>query len=236
MLMIKKPLTFKVEDEVIASTIYSKDNDTIVPKFIFLHGGGVSTKESVENIASPIINMGMSILSFDFSGQGESTGELKKSSLQKRTIEATAIINQFSSKQPLIVCGASMGGYVAIKMLESYQIDTLILLCPALYDKKAYDVRFDSGFTDIIRKPNSWRESDALRLLEKFTGKLLIVMGDRDEVIPSDVIKLMYNHAPNAKKREIHIIPDCAHQMFAWVNSHESDLIKLEEKIAKYIS
>lgn len=231
-----KNLTFKVDNEVIAGTIFSKDDDTILPKFIFLHGGGVSTKESVQNIASPIINMGMNILAFDFSGQGESTGELKKSSLQKRQNEATVMINQFSSKEPLIVCGASMGGYIAIKMLESHQIDTLILLCPAIYDRKSVNVRFDSGFTEIIRKNLSWLDSDALFLLEKFKGKLLIVIGDRDEVIPLDVIKLIFTHAKNAKKREIHMIPGCPHQMFAWVNSNRDELIKLEEKIVEYSS
>ena len=74
---------------------------------------------------------------FDFSGHGESSRELKKDCLEKRVHEAKSVMHQFCSEEkPLIICGSSMGGFIAIKLLEFFKISTLILLCPALYTKK----------------------------------------------------------------------------------------------------
>lgn len=233
--MIKNSFTFNADDEVIAGTILSNENSVIPPKFIFLHGAGAGIKERIYGIAPSIIDVGTSILTIDFSGHGESTGDLKKSSLEKRVNEAKHAINKFASKESLTVCGVSMGGYVAIKLLEFYKIDTLILFCPAIYDKKAYNIRFDAGFTEVIRTPESWRNTDILPLLEAFTGKLLIVIGDKDEVIPQEVIELIVNNANQTNKKEVYIIPGCPHRINTWVLDHEKELIKLQKKVVEYL-
>lgn len=233
--MIKNPFIFNTDDEIISGTILCNKTSAVPPKFIFLHGAGASIKERVYGIAPSIIDVGTSILTIDFSGHGESTGELKKSSLEKRVNEAKHAINKFASKESLTICGVSMGGYVAIKLLELYKIDTLILFCPAIYDKKAYNIRFDAGFTEVIRTPESWRNTDVLPLLEEFTGKLLIVMGDKDEVIPREVIELIINNAKKANKKEVYIIPDCPHRINTWVLNHEKELIRLQQKVIEYL-
>jgi pimeloyl-ACP methyl ester carboxylesterase len=231
--VIKKSHNVKINDEKISCNILSGNNLAKPPEFFFLHGAGTAGKERIESISTPIIQAGMNILAFDFSGHGESTGDIKKSSLKKRVEEATGIIDHFCGHGSITLCGASMGGYVAIRMLALYSnIDTLILFCPALYDKKAYDVRFDSGFTDIIRVPESWRNTDALSLLEKFSGNLLIVMGENDEVIPSEVIDLIMQHSKNARKKELYVIPECPHIINAWIVDKEKEKIQLEQKIA----
>ncbi len=231
----QKSFIFKVKDENIAGMILSKKENIDLPKFVYLHGAGIGQKERVNSISLPILNSGINILAFDFSGHGESTGELKKSSLQKRVNEAKEIIDHFASKEPLTICGSSMGGYVSIKLLEHFKIDTLILFCPALYDKNAYSVRFDEGFTEILRSPESWKNTDVLSLLENFTGKLLIIIGEKDEVIPKGVIDLINNHTPNAKKKEIYIIPNCPHRMIDWLKDKEAELNHLHQKITEYL-
>lgn len=233
--MIEKPFLFKIDEENIACTILANKANINPPKFIFLHGAGNGKKERIHNISLPIIASGLNILAFDFSGHGESTGELKKCSLQKRVNEAKEMINSFASEEPLIICGSSMGGYVSIKLLEFYKIDSLILFCPALYDKKAYEIPFDEGFTDIIRSPESWKNTDVLTLLEKFTGKILVVLGEKDEVIPGEVIDLIINYTPHAAKKERYIIPDCPHKINEWLTYNEIELRKLQEKIVEYV-
>lgn len=233
--MIKQSFTFTINEETISANILAKDNLTIPPRFIFLHGAGTGNKERVQSIATPVISNNVNILTLDFSGHGESTGELKKSSLKKRLEEANAAIKQFSSKEPLIICGSSMGGYIAIKLLDFYKVDTLILFCPALYDKNAYNVRFDAGFTEIIRTPESWKNTDALDSLEKFTGNLLIVMGEKDEVIPPGVIELIIQHSPNVSKKELYIIPNCPHTINTWIINQKDEQAKLHQKILEHI-
>lgn len=234
--MQKSETSFIINQENIATSMLYKDDINLHPQFYFFHGGGLSDKERCLPIMPPIIDSGINVLTLDFSGHGDSSGDLKKSSLKKRVEEGKTAIDKFSTKEnPLIVCGASMGGYIAIKMLEFYDLKSLILFCPALYDKNAYSLRFDQGFTDIIRTPNSWKNSDALDLLEKFKGNLLIIIGTMDEIIPLAVIELIMKHTPNVAKKELYMIPECPHKIFNWLSDKENELKKIQQKILSYL-
>jgi uncharacterized protein len=120
--------------------------------------------------AQPLVEQGVSIVAFDYSGHGTSTGEQTKSSLKKRNEEAIAIIDTFAAGRPSTVCGSSMGGYTAIKMLEKYETKNLVLICPAVYDRDAYNIPFDWRFTEIITKENSWQNTDAVDVLAVVSG------------------------------------------------------------------
>jgi pimeloyl-ACP methyl ester carboxylesterase len=234
--MIINPFSIKVGKETLAGAILDNGNFCAPPRFIFLHGGGdYSIKERIYDFAEPILKKKINILTFDFSGHGESTGTIQESSLRKRTTEAKEGINQFVTESPIILCGASMGGYIALKILKSYNVKTLLLFGPALYDAKAYDVRFDQGFTQIIREPESWRNTDVLDALENFEGNVLIVMGQKDEVIPPGVIQLIYQHAKKARKKEIYTIANCPHKINIYLADYPSELAKLHHKIIEYI-
>lgn len=233
--MINNFYDIKIKDEILSCSVISEKNSNQSPQFIFLHGAGNAVKERVGSIASPIIKTGHSIVSFDFSGHGKSSGTIKNSSLKKRVDEAIGVINYFTKDKPLTVCGSSMGGYIAAKLLDVFEVETLILFCPALYDRKAYDVQFDNGFTDIIRSFESWRNTDVLTLLEKFTGNLLVVMGEDDEVIPAGVIELIMQHTQNARKKELYIIPGCPHGINTWILENERERVRLYSKIFEYL-
>lgn len=234
--MIKKSFSMSISQETIVGTIFYKNNANTPPQFVFLHGAGSGVKERVLSIAEPIIDHNINILAFDFSGHGESSGELKKGSLEKRVNEAKSVIHQFCSEEkPLVVCGSSMGGFIAIKLLEFFNISTLILFCPALYAKKAYTIPFDSGFTDVIRVSESWRQTDVFPLLENFTGRILIVMGEKDQIIPPGVIELINSHTPNARQKELYVISNCPHSITAWVSTQEFEQKKLHNKILSFI-
>lgn len=208
----------------------------ILPSCIFIHGGGTASyKERIIDFADPILKKNKNILSFDFSGHGESTGILSEGSLAKRIYEAEEIIKSYTSQQNLTLFGASMGGYIAIKLLEKFSVDTLILFCPALYAARAYNVPFNKGFSEIIREFESWRNTDALQILENFTGNLLIVMGENDIVIPQGVIDLIMHHTPKAKKKELYKIEQCSHHIHTWMQDHPDDLELLHQKIFEFV-
>ena len=235
--MNKKHITFNVGKETIAGIILENENSSHVPQCVSFHGAGASVKETLLNvIAEPMSDQALNILTIDFSGHGSSTGILTQGSLKKRVLEAQAAINGYASTQKLVVCGSSMGGYIAIKMLESYPVDTLILFCPALHDGNAYDVQFDQGFTDIIRKHESWRNTDVTKVLEAFAGNLLIVMGEKDTVIPAGVIEIIDRCTPNTRKKEIYTIPECPHKIDLWLLDHPEALKKLQHKILGFIT
>ncbi len=62
------------------------------------------------------------IITFDFSGYGENSGDLQSSSLKQRTLETKTAIELFSTRDKLTVCGSSMGGYIVLKMLSFFDI------------------------------------------------------------------------------------------------------------------
>ncbi len=229
---------FHTNQEQLFSVIAAKDHNASRAQSVILHGGGINTdhEKQFSLFVDPFIKQNKSILAFDFSGHGKSTGQLSKSSLKKKCDETRSIMEQHTDKSsPLTLCGASMSGYVAIKMLEVYKIDTLILFCPALYDKNAYDAPFDERFSTIIRKAESWKNTDVLELLQSFKGKLLIIIGDQDEVIPTGVIDLIDQHSANTSKKEIYRIPDCPHKINDWIIDQPDALIRLQNKIQEFI-
>ena len=120
-------------------------------------------------------------------------------------------------------------------MLEVYSVDTLILFCPALYDGRAYDVQFDQGFSEIIRQHESWRNTDVIKTLEAFTGNLLLVLGEKDTVIPAGVIDIIDRHTPNVRKKELYTIADCPHKIALWMMDRPEERARLQDKILEFM-
>jgi len=227
-------INFKAGEESIVGQILGGNSDK-KSDFILFHGAGKSTKERAKQFFDKsLFDVVPTIVTFDFSGHGESSGELKKSNLKQRVLEAQTAIELFTTQKRLTVCGSSMGGYIALKMLPLHDIKNLILFAPAVYDKEAHDVPFDQGFTEILRKPGSWENSDALTYLEKFTGNLLLFIGKDDEVIPSGVIDLIDSHSPKVARKEIIRFDNCPHALHDWLDNHPSERKQVAEKISEY--
>jgi len=193
------------------------------PQLLVLHGGGQSNRERFRLLREYLLARGIGSVAFDCVGHGDSGGDLKQSSLQSRTEQACAVIDALALPQPFSILGASMGGYTAVTLLSRYAIDSLILLGPAMYAAKAYAVPFNAGFTEIIRRPNSWESSDAWDLLGRFTGRLLLVAGERDTIIPPGVIRNIYDSARNAKARTLFVAPGASHLILTDLRANAPD-------------
>jgi len=135
---------------------------------------------------------------------------MSDSSLEKRTLQAILAINQHAPKFSTVI-GSSMSAYTAIKLTETFHIENLVLMVPAVYTPKAYNLSFGAEFSKVIRIKNSWLDSDAFTILEKFKGNLLIIAAQNDSVIPSDVLENIYNSASSVNTKKLHIIPNAEH-------------------------
>ena len=177
---------------------------------IVLHGAGKSSRSRFSRLRTFLNAKGLSTVSFDFIGHGATGGRLGESSLHDRTDQASAVIDR-ACAEPLTLIGASMSGYTAIRLTETFAVDNLVLLVPAVYTPKAYDMAFGPAFSAAIRSPGSWRNSDAFNLLSAFRGNLLIVAAESDEVIPVEVTEKIYQSATTAKARRLHVVPGSRH-------------------------
>lgn len=212
--------TFQANNETLEAQLFA-EHKNIKPQLLMIHGAGTSDKHSSDYLSEALLEMSIPSLSFDHSGHGQSTNDLKNGSLKKRVEEAQKVLDFLDKEQSLSILGASMGGYVAMKLLQYIpNIQSLILFCPAMYHKDAYDVQFNHGFTDIIRQPESWKQSDILPLLEKYTGNIVVVIGENDEVIPDSVIELIDKHTPNVTSKKIIKIPNCPHKLHTYLRNN----------------
>ena len=181
------------------------------PRLLVLHGAGQACRERFHDIREYFLARGIGSVAFDCIGHGDTGGDLKSSSLKSRTAQARAVVETVGLPRPFSVLGASMGGYTAVTLLRHYAIDNLLLIVPAMYTAEAYPVPFNGGFTEIIRRPESWQASDAWALLSRFTGRLLVVAGEQDAVIPPGVIRKIYESAASAAERTLYVAPGTSH-------------------------
>ena len=218
-----KLIKVKFEAHTLIGDVLSRCNS---PQVLVLHGAGNSNRGRFQMLREELFAKGISSVAFDFVGHGDTGGDLKSSSLSSRTRQACRIVDVLNLQQPFAVIGASMSAYTAVKLLEHFQIKSLILLVPAMYTSQAYTTPFNRGFSDIIRQPQSWVQSDAWRLLADFRGRLLIVAGENDQIIPRDVINRIYDSAVIAAERKLYIAPDASHFVFTDLRENDPDEFK----------
>lgn len=177
---------------------------------IVLHGAGQSSRERFLRLRRSLHDRGLPTVGFDFIGHGETGGSLLGSTLHERTEQAAAVIRH-TCREPLTLIAASMGGYTAIRLLEAFAVEHLILLVPAVYTPRVYDLPFGPAFSAAIRRPGSWRDSDAFRILSGYRGNLLIIAAESDDVIPREVTDSIYAAATHAGNRRLHVVSGSRH-------------------------
>ena len=216
------PHVFQVpfEAHTLVGDVMGHDN---FPQVLVLHGAGNSNRGRFKKLRDALLGKGISTVAFDFVGHGDTGGQLKSSSLKSRTRQTCRVVDSLNLQQPLAVIAASMSAYTAVKLLERYDIRCLVLLVPAMYTARAYSIPFNQGFTGLIRQPQSWLTSDAWQILAEFSGRLLIVAAENDQVIPRDVIDRIYNAAVNAAERKLYIAPNTSHFIFTDLRAKNPD-------------
>lgn len=187
---------------------------------LFLHGAGNATKERMGYLARGLVNRGVSSFRFDFSGAGKSTGEMKDSSLKHRLEQAWAAVDFIKPNAPLTLVGSSMGGEIALRLLGHVYIADIVLFCPGIYHRDAYDMPFDDRFSRIIRQEESWKHAAVFDLLQNYTGKLTIHIGEQDPVIPRGVVDLLQQHAVKADFRLV-TYPNVDHAIHTWLEQSD---------------
>jgi pimeloyl-ACP methyl ester carboxylesterase len=191
-----------------------------LPSVLSLHGAGQSTRNRIRYLLMDFLSQGIGAFCFDFSGHGDSAGALSDSSLLKRQHEAMAA-TRFVQRDPIpLIIGSSMGAHTAAVMTGILSVGSLVLFCPAAYAAEATDKPFDSRFSDVIRKPNSFLNSPAFSTLHEFTGNLIVICGANDKTIPREVVDLYYDSAKRASSRELIWVEDAGHQIHTFLETH----------------
>jgi len=193
------------------------------PRLLALHGGGQSSRRGIQYLLAGLARARVASAAFDFSGHGESTGQVEGSSLNERVAQAMAVAGHVAPGRPLSLIGTSMGGHVACSLMEWLQPPALMLFSPAAYVAEAQDAPFGPRFQAILRSTVDYASSPAFAALDRFEGRLLLVYGTADAVIPAQVLDQYERRARRAKSVEVVRLEGAGHKLHDWLQSHPDD-------------
>lgn len=175
-----------------------------------IHGGGASNRSVWDGLRHSLWQRGVGSTALDCVGHGQTGGAFAESSLQRRSQQARAVM-QRAAVRPTALAGISMGAYNALRLSEELEAQALILIVPGIYTPEAHEVPFGPDFSAIIRRPRSWIDSDAWDILGRFRGRLLVVAGAADSVIPLEIPERLHAAATHASRRELLVVPGAGH-------------------------
>jgi len=160
--------------------------------------GGATDPGRTRPITSPwelrqirhLAGAGCDALTLNFPGIGHSRGELADNTLRRRggwVAAAIAAADARIRRGPLVLVGCSMGAHVAALLSDELPVSALALVAPAAYGADAADEPFGPALRACIRRPGSWRDSPAFAAVRRFEGDVLLLLPERDAVIPAGV-------------------------------------------------
>ncbi|WP_336053265.1 alpha/beta hydrolase [Streptomyces sp. CA2R101] len=187
---------------------------------VVLHGAGTSDKARHTALLTDFAARGHHALACDFSGHGNSTGQLRELSLQRRFRQARTMIDHcVPAGAGLALIGFSMSGQTVADLAAHYgsRVASIGLCAPAVYAADAWTVPFGAGFTEIIRTPGNWRTSPAFEVFRSLSTRAVLVTPANDAVIPpavTEAIAAALGTSPAHFTRFVH--PGADHRLGSW--------------------
>lgn len=211
-----------------------------VPRLLSLHGGGATTNHRrVDYLLQPLATQGWAGAAFDFVGHGTTGGSLLGSSLADRQAQALAVAAHLglgATHPPLALIASSMGGHTACQLLDTLQPRALVLFCPAAYTPAAEHQPFGPTFQQTLRATTDFADALAWAALRRFRGRLLLVWGAEDAVIPPTVIRGYSQAAMAARSVDVVQLPGVGHALHAWLQTQPVAALALLQRIAALLA
>lgn len=235
MAFLQEDFDVRVGPNTLRVSRFTPEGRSVEKRVLSLHGAGAAVRQRTFYLADFLTTNGAQFVTFDFSGHGESSGTLEESSLRLRKEQALEVARVALDAKVDVLMGNSMGGFIAVELLASLDPESVVLLCPAMYDRRAFDVCFDSTFTTILRAPESFRNNDAAAKLQAYQGRVMLVIGENDKVIPSAVMEIYEEAAGRAAELRSLVIPNAPHVLHVWAAENPIEGAVLIDKIGHFI-
>ncbi|MFB0507827.1 MAG: alpha/beta hydrolase [Thermodesulfobacteriota bacterium] len=151
---------------------------------------------------------GISLLRFDFRGCGESEGKISESTVSDRLEDLTKAIG-FVRSHPRIgsqigLMGSSLGGYISlIKAAGEEDIRAVVTWATPF---TLFGLAEKRGKGEMVSLGARFFRDIKVHDLTSALGKVvncLVIHGDRDELVPVEQARIMYEHLNEPKKMEI---------------------------------
>lgn len=181
-----------IPSHVIEKQIKSKDGETLQaflfkhkevtnrPLIIYFHGNAGNLYHRFEYVQG-LYEMNQDILLVSYRGYGKSTGKPNEKGIYKDGEAAVKYaINELGyNEKEIIIFGRSLGTSVAVHIAQNREFKKVILVTP-LTSGKEMAAAMGLGFVKFIAG-NSFNSIDKIN---NINAAILIIHGDRDELIP----------------------------------------------------
>lgn len=204
-----------VDDEHLAGTFLAPGHK--VPGVLFVHGWGGSQKSDMAR-AKGLAGLGCVCLTFDLRGHEATREQQKKVTRQDNLHDVVAAYDLLKSHpaidtSAIAVIGSSYGGYLAAILTTMREVKWLALHVPALYWDAEWTLpkgQLNRDKLALYRRALVLPEENrALAACTGFTGDVLIVESEHDNLVPHSTI-MSYRSAFRSSHSMTHRILDGA--------------------------
>lgn len=234
---MQEPFVLSVEGINISGVIHFPRQSS--PAFVITCHGLFSSKQSDKfiAIAEHFSNAGLAVVRFDFSGCGESSGNIEDTTVSKRLKQLEDIV-RFSQDHPGLgtvfgILGSSLGGYLALLYASKKPVNALSVWA-APYDLKETAENIPEEDLAVLKEEFFVdAEKYSLSSILSKINTLQVIQGKKDDVVPWNHAKKIFSLAKNPKELKIfpgadHTIKDVYDRNMAirlslsWFNKHFS--------------
>jgi len=199
--------------------------------FIYLSGNGSNVRSAIPFFNELSKQADVNIFTFNYSGYGLSDG---KPTIEGIVNDGELALNFFNknlnNNLPTIMLGYSMGGYVALNVMEKDFIDQVIIMSTFTSLEELEDYLIKDALPWIIRPFLKLEIDEKIYklnnkpLAEKIYKPVLVIHGKADDFIPPAMGNTLYELMPTINKKFV-TINDANHRM----------VLKDEEKMKEVI-
>tara|TARA_R110002111_G_scaffold103811_1_gene161045 strand:- start:139 stop:891 length:753 start_codon:yes stop_codon:yes gene_type:complete len=159
---------------------------------LFCHGNGGNISYCQDKIHQ-LLQMGHSVLAFDYKGYGQSIGvPSEQSCYDGAEVYYNYLQRQGYMKENIIPYGESLGGVVAIYLARKFQLPKVILQSSIVSIKSIIKYRLNTFLGSLLGK--IFYEFDTEYFLQGYKGTILFLHSKTDEIIP-------YNTTVNIREK-----------------------------------
>ena len=162
------------------------------PLVIFAHGNGELIDFWPQEL-NRFSELGIGLLLVEYPGYGRSEGKPSEASVRETFLTAYDLISKRSDVDPkrIILLGRSLGG-AAVCIIAANRPSVAMILMSSFTSVTAFAPRYLAP-KFLVRDP-----FDNLSVVESYPNPILIIHGDRDEVIPYSHGRKLYEAAKSA--------------------------------------
>ncbi|MFQ5528037.1 MAG: alpha/beta hydrolase [Thermoanaerobaculia bacterium] len=165
------------------------------PVIVMFHGNAGTIADRLENVYEMVSRLGVTVLQVEYPGYGDSEGRPTEKSLFATGEAALREARARAGARPVVAFGRSLGGAVALEAATRIPVDAIIIESSFT---TLGDMAASTGIP-LARLLVAYR-FDALAAVGKLEVPLLIVHGDRDEVVPYEMAGRLFDAAPTRNK------------------------------------